>query len=142
MIDSGVNPYVVNCYGKTSFDLIDQYFNRSLSHLRIPEMPRSVYFSVYPDESYPSELQQAWYYSNGVYSGKYEEFIGKGSEGYVVSGEWMGLDVAYKFVEIKNQNFQEMIEDGLKDLKRRLTELNSLKSVKGSCILQEYGHFR
>ena len=136
MIDSGVNPYIVNFYGYTQFDY------NSLFHLTIPEMPKSVYFSIYPDESYPSELQQAWYYSNGVLSGNYEKLIGKGSEGCVVSGEWMGADVAYKFVEIKNQNFQEMIQDSLKDLKRRLTELNSLKSVKGSCILQEYGHFR
>ena len=68
--------------------------------------------------------------------------IGKGSEGHVVGGRWMELDVAYKFVEIKNQKFQKTVDDGLKDLKRRLTELDALKAVQGSCILQDYGHFR
>ena len=136
MIDSGVNPYIVNYDGRTNFDYISRY------HLTIPEMPKSVYFSIYPDECYPLDLQQAWYYSNGVFTGKYEEVIGKGSEGYVVRGKWVGLDAAYKFVEIKKQKAHEIVEDGLEELKLRLTELNALKDIKGSRILREYGHFR
>ena len=136
MVDSGANPYIVDFEEKTHFD------KYSLSHLSLPEMPRSVYFSLYPDESFPSELQRAWYYSNGVFSGKYEEIIGKGGEGFVVSGQWMEVDAAYKFVEIKNQKLEKTVGDGLKDLKLRLTELNALKEIKGSRILREYGHFR
>ena len=136
MLDNGVNPFIVDFYGNTQSD----YFE--LSHLTISKMPKSVYFSIYPDESYPSELQQAWYYSSGVFPGKYGELIGKGSEGHVVDGKWMERNVAFKFVEMKNQKFQNIVSDGLKDLKRRLTELNALKAIKGSCILQEYGHFQ
>ena len=136
MIDSGANPYILNYLGKTEFD----YY--SLSHLTIPEMPKSVYFSIYPDESYPSKIQHAWYYVNGVFPANFEELIGNGSEGCVVSGKWMGVDAAFKFVEIKNQKFQKKVNDALKDLKYRLTELNALKAIRGSIILQEFGHFR
>ena len=136
MINRGVNPYITDHKGRTQFD------QWSLTHLSISEMAKSVYFSIYPDESFPQELQQAWYYSSGVFPGNFDELIGKGSEGHVVGGRWMELDVAYKFVEIKNQKFQKTVDDGLKDLKRRLTELDALKAVQGSCILQDYGHFR
>ena len=102
-------------------------------------MPKSVYFSVYPDESYPTEMQEAWFYKNGVFPGEFKEIIGKGR---VISGKWMGNDVAFKFIEIKNQKYQKDVDLGLEDLKKRLTELNALKSTKGSCILREYGHFR
>ena len=136
MIDKGANPYIVNLDGYTHFDTY------SITHLTIPEMPESVYFSIYPDQSYPPEIQQAWFYANGVFPGNFQELIGNGSEGCVVSGVWMGVDAAFKFIEIKNQKFQKLVDDGLKDLKYRLTELNALKAIKGSCILQEYGHFR
>ena len=136
MIDNGFNPYIVKCNGKTEFD------SRSLSHLTIPEMPKSVYFSIYPDESYPAEMKEPWYYSNGLFPGDFKELIGKGSEGYVISGKWRGIDAAYKFVEIKNQIFQKKVNDGINDLKKRLTEINSLKAVNGSHILKGYGHFR
>ena len=136
MIDSGVNPYIVDHNGKT------EYNRCSLSHLTIPEIPKSVYFSIYPDETYPSELRKPWYYTRGSFPGDFKQIIGKGSEGFVVSGTWMGLNAAYKFVEIKDQKFQQDVSDGLEDLKTRLTEINALKAVKGSCILREYGHFR
>ena len=97
MIDSGMNPYIINYVGKRQFD----YF--SLSDLTIPTMPKSVYFSVYPDSSYPMEMQEAWFYTNGVFPGEFEELIGKGGEGHVISGKWMAVDAAYKFIEIKNQ---------------------------------------
>ena len=105
-------------------------------------MPKSVYFSIYPDENYPEELQLPWYYTNGVFPGNFKERIGKGSEGYVISGTWIGDNAAYKFVEIKDETFQTVIEDGLKTLKNRLTEISALKEVQGSCILQECGHIR
>ena len=105
-------------------------------------MPKSVYFSVYPDSSYPTEMQEAWFYTNGVFPGEFEEIIGKGGEGHVISGKWMGVGAAFKFIEIKNQKFQEIVRKGQEDLKNRLTELNALKTTKGSCILREYGHFQ
>ena len=54
----------------------------------------------------------------------------------------MGFDAAYKFVEIRSQKIQNKVSDALKDLKKRLMEINSLKAVKGSRILEECGHFR
>ena len=71
-----------------------------------------------------------------------KKIIEKGSEGYLVSGKWMGFDAAYKFVEIRSQKIQNKVSDALKDLKKRLMEINSLKAVKGSRILEECGHFR
>ena len=142
MIDKGVNPYIVRHDNQTQFDGYSLLLNPCLN---IPEMPKSVYFSVYPDSSYPTEMQEAWFYTNGVFPGEFEEIIGKGCEGHVISGKWMGVDVAYKFIEIKNPKLPKRnatVRDGLKDLKKRLTELNALKATKGSCILREYGHFQ
>ena len=134
MIDSGVNPYIIDNKGDSQIE--------ALSHLKIPEIPKSVYFSIYPDENYPAQIQQAWYYINGVFPGEFDEEVGKGSEGYVISGLWKGIKAAFKFVEIKEQTGQAFVDEGLKDLRKRLTEINALKEVQGSCILQEYGHFR
>ena len=39
-------------------------------------------------------------------------------------------------------SIQKMISDGLKNLNKRLTEINALKSVEGSCIVKPFGHFR
>ena len=137
MVDSGVNPYIVDRSGKTQMDF------HSLYHLTIPvEMTESVYFSIYPNSNYPIELQKAWFYTEGTFPTEIGQFIGKGSEGYVISGVWNGFYAAYKFVEIKNQKFSEMVADGLNDLRKRLTEFNALKAVQGSHILQGYGHFR
>ena len=136
MIDSGVNPYIVNYQGRTEFEL------RSLSHLKIPKMPKSVYFSIYPDETYPVEIKEPWYYMNGVFKGGFEEIIGKGGEGHVISGKWMGLNAAFKFVKIEEQKFSKTMTDRTKDLNKRLTQLNALKTIKGSRILVQYGHYR
>ena len=105
-------------------------------------MPKSIYFAIYPDEGYPTEMQEAWFYTNGVFPGHFEEIIGKGGEGHVISGKWMGKNVAFKFIEMKDQKFHTSVRKGLEDLKKRLTELNALKAIKGSCILREYGHFQ
>ena len=87
-------------------------------------------------------MQEAWFYTNGVFPGDFKEIIGKGGEGHVISGKWMGIDAAFKFIEIKNQKAPKYVDDGLEELKKRLTELNALKATKGSCILREYGHFQ
>ena len=136
MINTGVNPYIVDYQGRTEFDL------RSLSHLKIPKMPKSVYFSICPDETYPVEIQEPWYYINGVFQGDFKEIIGKGGEGYVISGKWMGLKAAFKFVEIEDQKLLKTTTDRTKDLNKRLTQVNALKLIKGSCILVQFGHFR
>ena len=123
MIDSGANPFIVDFEGNTQFD------KWSFSGFTIPLLPKSVYFSIYPDESYPSDIQRAWYYSNGVFPGNFDELIGKGGEGYVVSGKWMGVDAAFKFAEIR-------------DLEMRLTQISALKAIKSPCIVVQLGHFR
>ena len=136
MIDSGANPFIVDYEGNTEFDMW------SFSGFTIPLLPKSVYFSIYPDESYPSDIQRAWYYSNGVFPGNFDELIGKGGEGYVVSGKWMGVEAAFKFAEIRNQKFSTKVVDGLKDLEMRLTQISALKAIKSPCIVVQLGHFR
>ena len=140
MIDNGFNPYVVSHEGKSGMKTL--LYRGSLSDLTIPEMQKSVYLSINPDRSYPSQLQDAWYYSNGIFPGNFEKRIGKGGEGVVLKGQWLGKDAAFKFIEIKDYKHQEKPIDSLKNLRKRLTEINTLKSIDGSCIIDPYGHYR
>ena len=108
----------------------------------VRELKKSIYFSIYPSDNYPTELQQAWFYVNGVFPGEFEYEVGRGAEGIVLKGAWYGQDAAFKFVEIQKQEFKEKVADGLKDLNKRLTEVNALKSIQGSRILFHHGIFR
>ena len=76
MIDSRVNPYIIDYEGGSQCEAL----RAALSRLTISEFPKSIYFSIYPDESYPAEIQQPWYYINGVFPGNFDEEVGKGSE--------------------------------------------------------------
>ena len=106
-------------------------------------MSKSVYFSIYPDESYPAHLQDAFYYTNGSFEGNFDnEKIGEGSEGIVLHGEWIDNEAAFKFVEIQEQKWQDNDVDSLNDLNKRLTELNVLKSVESTRFIKNYGHYR
>ena len=137
MINCGVNPFVVDIGEKTQFD------RWNLSHLTIPKISKSVYFSILPDESYPVHLQDAWYYTNGSFEGKFDdEKIGEGSEGIVLRGEWMEKEAAFKFVQIHEQKVRGTALESLKDLNKRLTELNVLKSVEDTRLIKHYGHYR
>ena len=54
----------------------------------------------------------------------------------------MGGAAAFKFVEIKEQKYKVRVVDSLKELNKRLTEINALKLVEGSCVVKPFGHFR
>ena len=139
MIEKGVNPYVVQSDGQMEFR------DRGLSYLNIPEMDKSVYFSIYPNESYPSDLQEAWIYTSGSFPGNFEVKIGEGSEGIVLLGEWMDNAAAFKFVEIQVQDKEwqvDSIQDSLGYLNKRLTEVNELKTVDDTNLIKFYGHYR
>ena len=137
MINYGVNPYIVDHDGESNFHHFD------LSHLKIPEMSKSVHFSIYPDESYPAYLQDAWCYSNGTFEGNFDdEIIGEGSEGVVLRGEWINNEAAFKFVQIHKHKKPEFVDGGLEDLKKRLTEFNVLRDVEGTHLIKNYGHYR
>ena len=106
------------------------------------ELKKSIYFSIYPTENYPPGLQKAWFYVSGVFPGDFKYEVGRGAEGIVLKGTWRGQDAAFKFVKIEKQAFKEKVVDGLRDLNKRLTEVNVLKSIEGSRILFHHGHFR
>ena len=83
-----------------------------------------------------------WFYRNGVFDGKFESAIGQGASGRVISGEWYGKKAAFKFVEIVKQKEQKYVDEGLKSLDEKLSEMTSIQATKGSKIVQFYGHYR
>ena len=83
-----------------------------------------------------------WFYQNGVYPSQFGQTIGSGGEGVVVGGFWHGEEAAFKFVPIRAQQFTGLLKDGLADLETRLTEMTTMQSTSGSCILNILGHYR
>ena len=141
MIDKGANPFIVDYDGETQFEMFD------LSNLKKLPTTKSVYFLTRPlkgyDETYDDFLDP-WFYRSGVYDGKFESAIGQGASGRVISGQWYGKKAAFKFVEIGNQKIPNSgkVEDGLKVLDEKLSEMTSIQTTKGSKIVQFYGHYR
>ena len=89
---------------------------------------KSVYFTtrLLPNEfKEQNDFLNQWFYTTGVFDGKFDSMIGKGSSGTILSGEWFGKKAAFKFVEIDVQKYEENAEDGLKALNEKLLEMIS-----------------
>ena len=137
MIDRGANLFVVDNGGNTWADE-----TRKLSNL---PCQKSIYFTTrpLPDEfKQQNEFHDPWFYTTGIFDGKYNSVIGQGAAGTVVSGEWFGKQAAFKFVEIGAQKFQKEVSDSLKTLDEKLSEMISIQSTVGSKIVSFYGHYR
>ena len=139
MIDRGANPFVVAGNGCTQFDI----FN--LGHLSNLPSQKSIYFTIRPlpnDFKQQNEFPDPWFYKTGIFNGKFNSVIGQGAAGTVIKGEWFGRKAAFKFVEIGAQKYQDLIEDTLKTLDEKLSEMISIQSTVGSKIVSFYGHYR
>ena len=141
LIDAGVNPHVLG------YDDITQYDVFSLASLSNLPTIKSIFFAV---KSFPcrcatqcaGDLSNECFYQNGVYPGQFGQVIGSGGEGIVVSGFWHGEEAAFKFVPVRPQQLSTLAKDGLADLATRLTEMTTMQSTSGSCILNILGHYR
>ena len=140
MIDQGANPFVV------SYDDYDEFSLFDLAKSKLINLPekKSVYFTTRPlaDEfNNKTDFLHPWFYETGVF-GKFDSVIGQGASGIVLSGDWFGRKAAFKFVEIGAQKFEEVIEEGLKVLDDKLTEMTSIQATAGSKIVRFFGHYR
>ena len=139
MIARGANPFVVTYGGNTQFDMAN------LDYLSNLPSQKSVYFTTRPlldEHKEQNEFQRPWFYKTGVFNGKFDCAIGKGAAGTVIRGAWFGKKAAFKFVEIRNQKLPDFVEDGLKTLDEKLSEMTSIQSTVGSKIVSFYGHYR
>ena len=136
MIDKGANPFVVSYKGSTQASK-----TRGLSNL---PTQKSVYFITrhfQGEFARKINFPDPWFYRTGVF-GKFQDVIGRGASGIVVSGDWFGRNAAFKFVDIGVQKYQKNVEDSLKILNERLSEMSSIQSTAGSKIVTFYGHYR
>ena len=141
MINRGVNPYVVDHNGLSQFELWN------LSNMSNLPSSRSIFFSIEPfkcfcDVKCQSDLSNPWFYRNGIFDGKFDYVIGKGASGVVLHGYCHGVEAAFKFVDIGEQQFLEYVTDNLAELNRKLGEMRSIQATRGSKILDFHGHFR
>ena len=119
---------------------MDKLANQNLSNLPVE---KSVYFTTRQLKGASKlDFSDPWYYRNGVFDIKFGTVIGQGASGIVISGEWYGKKAAFKFVELGNQKFQQDVEDNVKTLEKKLSEMTSVESIKGSKIVSFYGHYR
>ena len=131
MIDQGANPHIRDEAGRTQIDLSNL--------VNVPSV-KSVFF---PIKKFPSgNLGDPWFYTTGVYDGKYGRVIGKGGEGMVIQGEWNGQAAAYKFVEMKGQKYHDTRDDHVADMNERLKEMTEMMATLGDAILHLEAHFR
>ena len=126
MIDHGANPHVIGSDGRTEYET----WNLS-SLVNVPTV-KSIWFSV-----------DNWTYTSGVYPGDFGDKIGSGGEGTVIEGKWDGEPAAFKFVQIEQDSTlrPNSVEGGLIDLKKRLNEMEQLKSIKSPTIINFFGHY-
>ena len=108
---------------------------------------KSIFFSIEPfkcfcDEKCESDLSNPWFYKNGIFDGRLDYLVGKGTSGIVLHGYCHGVEAAFKFVDIGKQKFEMKTSDGLAELNRKLGEMRSIQATKGSKILDFKGHFR
>ena len=146
MIERGANPFIVPYNGKT------QYWEQNLHEQNLSNLPttKSAYFLTRPlvgNDGNKTEFCDPWFYRNGVFDGKFDSAIGQGASGRVISGKWYGKKAAFKFVEIENQKIQKIsdsknVEESLKILEEKLSEMTAIQATKGSKIVQFYGHYR
>ena len=140
MILLGANPYIVDMNGKTNFETYDlEYF---YEFRNIPQTEKSVYFTTQPLVESNADFLDPWFYRTGVFNGKFDEWIGQGSSGTVISGEWAGKKAAFKFVGLGKQKYHEDVGGALEDLNEKLSEMTSIQATNGPMILPFYGHYR
>ena len=133
MINRGANPHVRSYSGRSEYEFF------SLESLSVDPC-QSIYFPIKP---FPSgNLPKEFHYENGVYPGKYVKAIGKGAEGIVIQGTWDNEKAAFKFVQVRDQEYMEKVSDNLADMNSRVREMIEMDSVTGSNILKFNGHFR
>ena len=138
-MDKGANPFVVCNSGKSQYSL------HGLQRLSNIPKQKSIYFITRPlvsEIGAKVTFPDPWFYRTGIFDGKFDSVVGQGASGTVVSGEWCGMKAAFKFVEIKTQEFQKYVKDSLKTLDQRLSEMTSLQETDGSKIVSFYGHYR
>ena len=129
-----MNPHVQDCDGYSNYK-----FHSLESLSNVPSI-ESIFF---PIKSFLSgNLASPFHYENGVYPGQFCQFIGKGAEGIVIQGVWANEKAAFKFVEVRDQKFMKMVEDGLADMNSSVREMIEMESISGSNILKFNGHFR
>ena len=139
MIDKGANPFIVAYGNETQFEI------NSLSNLSNLPTQKSIFFTIRPLESNDKskvDFLNPWFYRTGVFDGKFGSVIGQGASGTVISGEWYGKKAAFKFVEIGVQKWHKNVEDTLKSLDDKLSEMTSIQATKGTVIVQFYAHYR
>ena len=111
-------------------------------------MPKSIFHTIDPikcqchRQPCSNPFKQAWYYTNGVFDGKFKRVIGQGGERIVIEGEMCGIEVVFKFVKMTEQQFMQNISDGLAELRKRLNEARQYDGTQSELIVPFYGHFR
>ena len=90
-----------------------------------------------------TDFPSPWYYNIGIY-GQFKEnpVIGEGAAGIVLKGKWFGRNAAFKFVHIRSQQFEDSVLDNLKNLKKKLSEMTSMQTTKGTKMVKFLGHYR
>ena len=140
MIDRGVNPYVVDYSGRSQADVW------SLSNLSNLPSSKSIFFSIESfecscDDKCSSDLSSPWFYKNGVFDGRFDAIIGKGTS-VVLHGFWHGIEAAFKFVPIQNRQYREFGSGSSAEVSRKIGEMKSVQTTAASKIVKFYGHYR
>ena len=134
MVNRGANPHVRRCDNKSEYQMY------SLDSLSNVTNVQSIYYPIKPFPT--SNLPKPFHYKTGIYPGKYGRVIGRGGEGTVIQGVWGNELCAFKFVEVRDQKYKELVNDNLEDMNFRLREMIEMETIKGSIILKLKAHHR
>ena len=142
MLENGINPYVIDCYGNSQIDIYQSKFKSEEAKQLLVQFPRSIHFSIENincEKTCPSDCSskfERFYYKNGEFVNMNDgNRIGQGGFGCVFKGLFHGKVKAMKCVFIGQNQYQTNAYDAVSDLEQSISEIRIQMSSGGSGII-------
>ena len=154
MMEAGINPHVINCYGDSQIDLYPSSFKSEEAKQLLAQFPRSIHFSIddincgntcqnlsrhVPHVRYYHVCTSAlkkFYFENGEFVKMTDaNRIGQGGFGSVFKGIFHGEKKAMKCVLIGQIKETNTVKDAVSDLEKNISEIRTQMATTGSGII-------
>ena len=142
MLEKGINPYVIDCYGNSQIDIYPSKFKSEEAKQLLVQFPRSIHFSIENikcENTCPSDCSskfERFYYKNGEFVKMTDgNTIGQGGFGCVFKGLFHGKVKAMKCVYNGQNQYQTYSNDAVSDLEHDISEIRIQMSSGGSGII-------
>ena len=143
MLKKGINPNVMDLYGRKSFPYQKSSFvYNGKFRLLLCGFPRSVHFSIEDincqetcPANCPSKFKRFYYKNGALIEMNDKNRIGSGGFGMVFRGLFHGESMAMKCLMTEEIEFKNFIRDTVSDLERNISEIRIQLATAGSGVI-------